>query len=119
MLGPVTAHPQAARTVGCFVNTPFLWLSRSPASCAPAPWMTGCTTSWTEQITTNGHVMPIWNDEFEGIHGLGGLFVLTMHSQIIGRPGRLRLLGTMVKRLQHAANLPGSASAWPRGSVPS
>ena len=56
--------------------------------------MIGCTTSWTKQIGTNDHVMSIWNEEFEGIRGLGGLFVLTMHPQIIGRPGRLRLLGT-------------------------
>lgn len=63
-------------------------------------WFDG-TISWTKQISTNAHVRSVWTDEFEGIHDLGGLFVLTMHPQIIGRPGRLRLLRQMIELLQN------------------
>jgi peptidoglycan-N-acetylglucosamine deacetylase len=43
-------------------------------------------------ISSAANVYPIWTEEFEGIHQLGGLFNLTMHPQLIGRPGRMLML---------------------------
>jgi peptidoglycan/xylan/chitin deacetylase (PgdA/CDA1 family) len=37
-------------------------------------------------------VFEIWKEEFEGIRSEGGLFVLTMHPQVIGHWNRLRML---------------------------
>jgi peptidoglycan/xylan/chitin deacetylase (PgdA/CDA1 family) len=41
---------------------------------------------------TAEHVYQVWSEEFRGIYRHGGLFNLTMHPQIIGRPGRLLML---------------------------
>lgn len=43
-------------------------------------------------IQTAEHVFQAWSEEFRGIYRHGGLFNLTMHPQIIGRPGRLLML---------------------------
>ncbi|CAN5662726.1 polysaccharide deacetylase [soil metagenome] len=41
-------------------------------------------------------VFKIWAEEFRGIYQYGGLFNLTMHPQIIGRPGRVQMLGRFI-----------------------
>jgi peptidoglycan/xylan/chitin deacetylase (PgdA/CDA1 family) len=41
-------------------------------------------------------VMRVWMEEFRGIYQYGGLFNLTMHPQIIGRPGRLQMLSQFI-----------------------
>ena len=46
--------------------------------------------------TSPSHVRRLWLEEFEAIHRLGGLFVLTMHPQVIGRPARLEMLADLV-----------------------
>jgi peptidoglycan/xylan/chitin deacetylase (PgdA/CDA1 family) len=46
-----------------------------------------------------------WVEEFEGIVRLGGHFILTMHPQVIGRPGRLALLERLVERLKAEAGV--------------
>lgn len=44
----------------------------------------------------------VWIEELDAIHALGGHFILTMHPQVIGRPGRVamldRLIGTLKSR---------------------
>lgn len=44
----------------------------------------------------------VWLEELDAIHALGGHFILTMHPQVIGRPGRVamldRLIGTLKSR---------------------
>jgi len=37
-----------------------------------------------------------WTEEFRGIYQYGGLFNLTMHPQIIGRPGRVQMLSRLI-----------------------
>jgi peptidoglycan-N-acetylglucosamine deacetylase len=68
------------------VELPVQWLLDD----APHFWFDGAT--WTKKISRPSEVREIWQEEFLGIHALGGLTVLTMHPQIIGRPGRLRML---------------------------
>jgi len=53
--------------------------------------------SWTKKISTPSEVLEIWRGELEGIRGLGGLFVLTMHPQFIGRPSRLVMLRELIE----------------------
>lgn len=43
-------------------------------------------------IVTNDHMMQVWQDEFREIYRWGGLFNLTMHPQVTGRPSRIALL---------------------------
>jgi peptidoglycan/xylan/chitin deacetylase (PgdA/CDA1 family) len=57
-------------------------------------------TTWTKKISTNDEVRSIWKAEFEGIRELGGSCVFAMHPQIIGRPGRLQLLESMIELVQ-------------------
>jgi len=45
-------------------------------------------------------VQEVWTEEFQGIYKHGGLFNLTMHPQIIGRPGRLLMLERMIDHIQ-------------------
>lgn len=51
-------------------------------------------------IMTNDHIFAIWRDEFDAIRAAGGLFNLTMHPQVTGRPSRLLLLRRMIEYAQ-------------------
>lgn len=68
------------------VELPIQWILDD----APHFWFDGA--SWTKKISTTSEVREIWEAEVLGIRDMGGLAVLTMHPQIIGRPGRLPLL---------------------------
>jgi peptidoglycan/xylan/chitin deacetylase (PgdA/CDA1 family) len=61
---------------------------------APHFWFSD--DSWTKKISTVDEVETLWRAEFEGIRRLGGCCVFTMHPQLIGRPGRLPLLESML-----------------------
>lgn len=58
---------------------------------APHFWF-DAADAWSKKIATTSEVRQIWQEEFLGIHALGGLTVLTTHPQIIGRPSRLHML---------------------------
>lgn len=48
--------------------------------------------SWNKTVRSAAEVRTIWEEEVTGIAALGGLAMLTLHPQIIGRPGRIRML---------------------------
>ncbi len=54
---------------------------------------------------TNDDVVDNWNADFDGIHAMGGLFTLTMHPQITGRPSRLLTLERMLDRATEATDV--------------
>jgi peptidoglycan/xylan/chitin deacetylase (PgdA/CDA1 family) len=72
------------------VELPVQWILDD----APHFWFSGA--DWTRKISTTAEVEAIWQEEFTGIRALGGSFVLTMHPQIIGRPGRLAFLDRFI-----------------------
>lgn len=78
---------------GGIVELPISWVLDD----APHFWFDGA--SWTRKIATNEEVRSIWTAEFDGIRAMGGAFVLTMHPQIIGRPGRLPLLEELIEHV--------------------
>lgn len=41
-----------------------------------------------------------WLEEFRGIYHYGGLFNLTMHPQLIGRPGRIQMLQRLIDEIR-------------------
>lgn len=47
-------------------------------------------------ISSAENVYQVWAEEFQGIYRHGGLFNLTMHPQLIGRPGRMLMLERML-----------------------
>ncbi len=47
-------------------------------------------------IFTNEHISHVFQDEFREIYRWGGLFDLTMHPQVTGRPSRIALLREMI-----------------------
>lgn len=51
-------------------------------------------------------VLAIWRGEFDGARAGGGLFVLTMHPQVIGRWGRIRMLERLLDHIDQ------SGGAW-------
>jgi peptidoglycan/xylan/chitin deacetylase (PgdA/CDA1 family) len=57
-------------------------------------------STWNRKISTSAEVRSIWEEEFLGIRRLGGCCVLTLHPQIIGRPGRLALLDEFIGFVQ-------------------
>ena len=57
---------------------------------APHFWFSHA--SWDRSIASSAQVRAIWQEELAGFRRLGGLFLLTLHPQIIGRPGRLAML---------------------------
>ncbi|MFA5662965.1 polysaccharide deacetylase [Castellaniella sp.] len=51
-------------------------------------------------IVSNQQILEVWKDEFREIHRWGGLFCLTMHPQVIGRPSRIAMLREFVAWMQ-------------------
>jgi peptidoglycan/xylan/chitin deacetylase (PgdA/CDA1 family) len=51
---------------------------------------------WEKSIATPSAALEIWSKEFAGIHDWGGVFVVTMHPQIIGRPSRINMLDEFI-----------------------
>jgi peptidoglycan/xylan/chitin deacetylase (PgdA/CDA1 family) len=73
------------------IELPVHWLLDD----APHFWFDNM--SWTKKISTTEEVRQIWEAELEGIGNVGGLCVITMHPQIIGRPSRLAFLERFVQ----------------------
>ena len=46
-----------------------------------------------------------WTAEFEGLYRYGRAFVLTMHPQYIGRPGRLLMLEKLIEFIKSHRNV--------------
>ena len=46
-----------------------------------------------------------WAAEFEGLYRYGRAFVLTMHPQYIGRPGRLLMLERLIEHIKTYPNV--------------
>jgi peptidoglycan/xylan/chitin deacetylase (PgdA/CDA1 family) len=55
---------------------------------------------WLAQNATSAHVKQLWMEEFRAIHSLGGLFVLTLHPQVIGRPSRVQMLADLISEMR-------------------
>jgi peptidoglycan-N-acetylglucosamine deacetylase len=51
-------------------------------------------------IQPANNVLEIWQEEFAGIYRQGGMFMLTMHPQLIGRVSRLDMLRRLVDYMQ-------------------
>ncbi len=56
-------------------------------------------------ISSASNVYQVWTEEFEGLYRLGGLFNLTMHPQLIGRPGRLLMLERILAYIQQCPDV--------------
>jgi peptidoglycan-N-acetylglucosamine deacetylase len=82
------------------VELPIQWILDDAAHF----WFDGLT-SWTRRISAPSEVREIWEAEFAGIRELGGAFVLTMHPQVIGRPGRLPLLDGMIEHVRRRGDV--------------
>jgi peptidoglycan/xylan/chitin deacetylase (PgdA/CDA1 family) len=65
-----------------------------------APHFSFSGATWTKKIATVAEVRSIWTEELAGIHRLGGSAILTMHPQVIGRPGRIGLLDDAIALLR-------------------
>lgn len=73
------------------VELPVQWILDD----APHFWFSNA--DWTKSIRSAREVLEIWREEAAGIHRLGGLCVLALHPQLIGRPGRLAMLETFLR----------------------
>jgi peptidoglycan/xylan/chitin deacetylase (PgdA/CDA1 family) len=59
-------------------------------------------TGFERTRQTNADVIGHWTAEFDGIAAMGGLFVLTMHPEVTGRPSRLPTLESILDRATQA-----------------
>jgi peptidoglycan-N-acetylglucosamine deacetylase len=82
-------HPSSG-----LVELPVQWLLDD----APHFWFSD--DSFTRRIAPAAEVRTIWEEEFHGMRALGGTYILTMHPQFIGRPGRLAMLDAFVAFLR-------------------
>jgi peptidoglycan/xylan/chitin deacetylase (PgdA/CDA1 family) len=76
------------------VELPVQWLLDD------APYFWFSNRDWTRAIAPVSAVEETWLGEFEGIHRLGGATIVTMHPQVIGRPGRLAFLERFIAKLR-------------------
>jgi peptidoglycan/xylan/chitin deacetylase (PgdA/CDA1 family) len=81
------------------VELPVHWLLDD----APHFWFS--PADWTRRIAPAAEVRAIWEEEFLGLRRRHGTFVLTMHPQVIGRPGRLDMLDDLVGFLDSHADV--------------
>lgn len=65
---------------------------------APHFWFDGA--AWNKTIRTSAEVRSLWEEEYVGMAAVDGLFMLTMHPQIIGRPGRIQMLESFLTWLR-------------------
>jgi peptidoglycan/xylan/chitin deacetylase (PgdA/CDA1 family) len=49
-----------------------------------------------EKHSTCAHVLQLWSDEFAAIYELGGVFISTLHPQVIGRPSRIKMMDEFI-----------------------
>jgi peptidoglycan/xylan/chitin deacetylase (PgdA/CDA1 family) len=83
------------------------WHAESGVIELPVQWI---TDDWIQfghgaygglaQNATCAHVHQLWAEEFHAIYELGGLFVLTLHPQVIGRPSRIQMLADFVSHIR-------------------
>src|SRR5262249_8721629 len=79
----------------------------------PATWILddgpffafGLRPNLYRQIYAPVTVLSVWRDEFRGIHAVGGLTMLILHPQYIGRPSRLRMLQELVDDMRAAGGV--------------
>jgi peptidoglycan/xylan/chitin deacetylase (PgdA/CDA1 family) len=57
-------------------------------------------THYSGGIAPIGDVLETWYREFQGVHHYGRYFLLTLHPQLIGRPGRMRMLDELITRIE-------------------
>ncbi len=62
-------------------------------------------TSAIRPHMTPGEVLEIWSSEFDMAYDEGGLFLLTMHPQIIGHRSRIIMLEELIKHIQSNPNV--------------
>ena len=70
---------------------------------APHFWFDSAT--WVKTIRSGAEVEQMWREELAGYQVLGALFMLTMHPQVIGRPGRVQMLERFLHHLREQDNL--------------
>lgn len=51
-------------------------------------------------IQPASNVLEIWQEEFAGVHRRGGMFMLTMHPQLIGRVSRVEMLRRLIEYMR-------------------
>jgi peptidoglycan-N-acetylglucosamine deacetylase len=73
------------------VELPIQWILDD----APHFWFAG-GDDWTRSIAAPSRVREIWWGELDGILALGGVCIITMHPQVIGRPHRLAFLDAFI-----------------------
>lgn len=86
-------HPQG------LVELPVQWILDD----APHFWFSNA--DWTTTIRSAREVLEIWQEEAAGIRALGGLCVLALHPQLIGRPGRIGMLERFLRSVLESSDV--------------
>ena len=68
------------------------------------PYFVFAPTDGRRLMAAPEHVYAAWRDAFDELYSRGGVFTLTMHPYIIGRPGRLRMLDRLLDHIQRHPN---------------
>ena len=69
----------------------------------PIEWMLTDTPffqgQWVNRLTAvrpTEHVFSIWSEEFDGAYADGGMFILVLHPQVIGRRSRIQMMDRLI-----------------------
>ena len=73
----------------------------------PIEWMLTDTPffqgQWVNRLTPvrpTEQVFSIWSEEFDGAYADGGMFILVLHPQVIGRRSRIRMLDRLIDHMK-------------------
>ena len=74
----------------------------------PIEWMLTDTPffqgQWVNRLTPvrpTEEVFSIWSEEFDGAYAHGGMFILVLHPQVIGRRSRIRMLDRLITYMKN------------------
>lgn len=69
------------------------------------PYFVFAPTDGRRLMAAPEQVYAAWRDAFDELYARGGVFTLTMHPYIIGRPGRLKMLDRLLDHIQRHPNV--------------
>jgi peptidoglycan-N-acetylglucosamine deacetylase len=96
MMADIRPYRHAANKV---IELPIQWLLDD------WPFFAFASGDMARPIQSAATVEATWLEELDAVHALDGHFILTMHPQVIGRPGRIAMLDRLIGRIKERENI--------------
>jgi peptidoglycan/xylan/chitin deacetylase (PgdA/CDA1 family) len=96
---PYLVGPEATSEVGPLVELPVHW------SLDDYPHFNWTPSDSHRLQASPSHVLDVWMTAFDELYDRGGMFMLTMHPYVIGRPSRLGVLARLLAHIRRRTDV--------------